>query len=105
MSTQAQNDYIHDLAVKKTKEFKEVKELIVAKGIIKNNDTVMQAATLAEIVNALTDLQASKLIEALIEKPEPKRDTRYADARMKKAIELLDEVREDIADWDFNGLR
>lgn len=101
MASQAQNSYIQDLAVKKTKEFKEVKELIIAQGISENNQKVRDAETLAEIVNALTDIQASKLIDALIAKEEPKRDTRYADARIKKAADLLEEVQADIADWGF----
>lgn len=106
MATQQQNEYIQDLAVQKTKEFKEVKELLVAKGIVsKDAETVLNAETLSDIVNALTDAQASKLIDALIAKDEPTRGRRYADARMADAIELLEEIQQDIAEWDFDGLR
>ena len=100
MSTQAQTNYINDLAVKKTKEFKEVKELIFANGI-SSGDIVKNAQSLAEVTNALTDSQASQLIDVLIAKEEPKRDQLYAQKRVEKANELLDKIKDEIGNWGF----
>ena len=100
MSTKTQSSYINDLAVQKTKEFKEVKELIIANGI-SSGDIVKNAQSLAEITNALTDFQASKLIDALIAKEEPKRERLFAQKRVEKANELLDSIKKDIENWGF----
>lgn len=103
MASEQQSNYIADLAVKKTKEFKEVKELLLANDIIgADAETVMQAQTIAEITNALTDLQASKFIDVLVAAKDPARETAYSKKRIVKANKLLDEIKSDIAAWDFN---
>jgi hypothetical protein len=103
MSTPAQTSYIADLAVLKTKEFKEVKELLVSQAIVAaDSETVATAGTLAEICNALTDQQATQLINALIAAKAPERGRVYAQSRIKKTIAGLDGVKSTIAEWDFN---
>ena len=103
MANQAQAKYIEDLAVLKTKEFKEVKEILVASGIVKENaETVMQAQTLAQITNALTDLQASHFIDVLIARPAPARSKAYSAGRIKKATAALEDVQRTIDNWDFS---
>lgn len=103
MSTPAQSSYIADLAVLKTKEFKEVKELLVGSKIVAaDSQTVATAATIADITNALTDQQATQLINALIAAKEPMRSRTYAQARVKKTIAGLDSIKNTIAEWDFS---
>ena len=101
MSTPAQTSYISDLTVLKTKEFKEVKELLVAHNIATSSTTVANAATISDICNALTDLQASQLIDALVAAKPPQRSTTYAQARVKKTIDLLDGIKKTVSDWTF----
>lgn len=103
MSSQSQASYIADLAVLKTKEFKEVKELLVASGIVKDSaQTVMAAQTLGEITNALTDLQASQLIDALLARETPKRERSFSAGRVKKTVAVLDDITATIDSWDFS---
>lgn len=103
MANQAQAKYIADLAVLKTKEFKEVKELLVASGIVKDgSQTVMAAQSLAEITNALTDLQASHFIDVLIARPAPARSKAYSSGRIKKATAAVEDVQRIINSWDFS---
>lgn len=103
MASQSQSKYIADLAVLKTKEFKEVKELLVASGIVKDNsETVMAAQSLAEITNALTDLQASQLIDALLARETPKRDRSYSAGRIKKTMAAVEDITRTIDSWDFS---
>lgn len=102
MSTKAQSSYIADLAVKKTKEFKEVKEMLLSSDIVTDNaDTVKNAQSMAEITNALDDLQASKFIDLLVATKEPKRGTSYSDRRVKKTVDLLDDIKGTIGNWGF----
>lgn len=102
MASQTQSKYIADLAVKKTKEFKEVKELLKANEIIGADATIVDnAQTIAEITNALTDLQASKLIDVLIATKEPTRGTSYSKKRIEKVTAALDDILKDIDAWDF----
>ncbi len=102
MASETQSKYIADLAVVKTKEFKEVKELLVSSEIVKDtSETVMQAKDLAEITHALTDLQASKFIDVLISTKEPKRDTAYAKKRVVSTIAVLDDIKDTINNWGF----
>lgn len=102
MSSPTQASYISDLAVLKTKEFKEVKEMLFATGIVKENSEIINSATtLAQITNALTDLQASKLIDALIAVKTPARSRQYATSRVGKAIAILDDIKEIIDGWRF----
>lgn len=103
MSSQSQASYIADLAVLKTKEFKEVKELLAASGIVKDSaNTVMGAQTLGEITNALTDLQASQLIAALLARETPKRERSFSPGRVKKTVAALDDITRTIDSWDFS---
>jgi hypothetical protein len=102
MASETQSKYIADLAVAKTKEFKEVKELLIANEIIgADAEIVKSAATIAEITHALTDLQASKLIDALIATKEPQRGTAYSKKRIEKVTTILDDIKKDIDAWDF----
>lgn len=102
MATELQKTYIADLAVKKTKEFKEVKELLVSSGIVKDtSETVMQAQSIAEITNALDDGQASRFIDVLITTKEPARGRVYSQRRIESAIKLVDDIKATIDDWGF----
>lgn len=102
MATPDQSNYIADLAVLKTKEFKEVKELIVSAGIVDpTSETVANAQTIAAITGALTDFQASRLIDALIATKTPARGRTYAQTRVKKTVAALDGVKSTVAGWSF----
>jgi len=106
MATEAQSKYISDLAVVKTKEFKEVKELLIANEIIgADAELVKNAQSIAEITHALDDGQASKLIEVLIAAKEPARSSEYAEKRVNATIRLVDSITNTIDDWGFDGLR
>lgn len=106
MASETQSKYIADLAVKKTKEFKEAKELLQASGIVGDNaELVANAQSMAEITHALTDLQASRFIDALIKAKEPQRERVYAKKRVERTISTLDSIKSTIDDWDFDGLR
>lgn len=102
MASETQSRYIADLAVAKTKEFKEVKELLIANEIIGvDAEIVKTAQTIAEITHALTDLQASKLIDVLVAAKEPARGTAYSKKRIETVTTLLDDIKKDIDAWDF----
>ena len=102
MATQTQVNYITDLAVIKTKEFKEVKELLIAKGIVGENAEIVRGAdSLATICNALTDAQASRLIDVLIQTKPPQRAMSYATKRSQQTIDTLDDIKRTIDDWGF----
>lgn len=106
MATETQSKYIADLAVIKTKEFKEVKELLIANEIIgADADLVKSAQSIAEITHALDDGQASKLIDVLIATKEPTRAREYSKGRVVKTVNALDDIKATIDDWDFDGLR
>lgn len=97
-----QSEYIADLVVLKTKEFKEVKELLISNDIVSNGSEIIAGAeTIAEITNALTDLQASKFIDLLIVTPAPSRGTSYSTNRVKKAIDAVDSIKNTISNWSF----
>ena len=103
MATPTQVSYINDLAVLKTKEFKEVKELLIANGIVSaDSEIVTNAASLAEISNALTDMQASRLIDALIAAKEPSRGRVYSEKRISKATGELEHITATINGWVFS---
>jgi hypothetical protein len=102
MSSELQSKYIADLTVIKTKEFKEVKELLVASGIVSDNaEIVNNAQSIAEITNALTDLQASKFIDVLVAAKEPNRSRSYSSKRISSVTSELDDIQVIINDWDF----
>lgn len=103
MSSQKQSSYIADLAVVKTREFKEVKELLKSTGIVGDDATIVdQAESIAQITDALTDLQASQFITALIESKTPERSRVYSDKRIQANITGLDNIKKEIDDWDFS---
>lgn len=102
MSSLDQSKYIADLVVLKTKEFKEVKELLVANEIIGADATLVKsAASIDEITHALTDQQASKLIDVLIATKEPARGRVYSKRRVEQASGLVDDIKSTIAGWKF----
>lgn len=102
MASEIQSKYIADLAVKKTKEFKEVKELLIANEIIgADAETVKTAQTIAEITHALTDLQASKLIDVLIATKDPARGTSYSKKRIVSVTSILEDIKKEVDGWDF----
>jgi len=102
MATKIQSKYIADLAVAKTKEFKEVKEILIASGIVKDSSaTVGEAESIAQITNALDDLQASRFIDVLVATKPPKRQREYASKRVEKTISSLESIKSDISDWGF----
>jgi hypothetical protein len=102
MATEQQSKYINDLAVLKTKEFKEVKELLKSNDIIGVDATIVDnAQSIAEITHALTDLQASKLIDVLVAAKVPARGQAYSKRRIETAISLLDDIKGTIAGWKF----
>lgn len=102
MATDTQSKYIADLAVKKTKEFKEVKELLLSSGIVgDNSETVAGATSIAEITHALTDAQASRFIDALIANKTPERGRVYSKKRIERTISALDDIKATIDGWSF----
>ena len=102
MATETQRKYIADLTVLKTKEFKEVKELLQSSGIVGDHaETVDSALTISEITSALTDLQASQFIDLLIKTKEPNRDTKYSAKRINYASGELAHIQAIINGWDF----
>lgn len=104
MATKDQSSYIADLVVKHTKEFKEVKELLIANQIVGDNaEIVKNAGTIHEITHALTDSQASRFIDVLIATKEPTRGSVYSEKRVNNTIKSLDGIKDTIADWGFES--
>lgn len=102
MASQNQSKYIADLVVKKTKEFKEVKELLVSSEIVSADaEVVKTAGTIDEITHALTDLQASKFIDVLVATKDPARGEVYSKKRIEQASGLVDDIKKTIAGWSF----
>jgi hypothetical protein len=102
MATQQQSDYIADLAVKKTKDFKEVKELVVSAGIMGDQtDAVTGAQTIADLTNAMSDYQASRFIDALIASKTPDRGQAYSKTRINAATGTLEDIKQTIKGWSF----
>lgn len=102
MASEIQTKFIQDLAVQKTKEFKEVKEMLLASDIVGDNpETIKNAKSLPEILNAMTDYQASQFIDLLIAAKKPVRQTSYATKRVEKVAQLLDDILNTIEEWDF----
>lgn len=102
MATEKQSKYIADLAVLKTKEFKEVKEMLTSSGIVSENaELVANAQSMAEITNSLTDWQASRFIDLLNQSKAPERGTGYSKRRIEEATALVDKIKATIAGWDF----
>lgn len=102
MATEAQSKYIADLAVIKTKEFKEVKELLIANEIVSADaELVKNAQSIAEITHALDDGQASRFIDVLNATKTPERGTVYAKNRVMKTVGILDDIKSTIDGWGF----
>lgn len=102
MATETQSKYIADLVVVKTKEFKEVKELLIASEIVgADAELVKTAQSIAEITHALDDGQASKFIDVLIAAKEPSRDSVYSKRRVEGTIAVLDDIKTTIGNWGF----
>lgn len=102
MATPAQRSYISDLAVLKTKEFKEVKELILSSGIVSEKaELVKNAESIAEITHSLTNLQASKFIDVLIKTKQPLRSRVYSTRRLEATNTALESIKKTIDGWDF----
>ena len=102
MATDIQSKYIADLVVLKTKEFKEVKELLIANNIVGDNAGIVAGATsIAEITHALTDAQASKFIDVLIATKTPDRSRVYSKKRVERTISVLDDIKSTIDGWIF----
>ena len=105
MATDTQRSYIKDLSVQKLKEFKEFKEMLYANEIVeKTSETVAQADSVDAILDATTDLQASKMIDALLAKKPPIRSKTYSKTRSLKTIEGLESIKDKVRSWNFNEL-
>lgn len=103
MATDKQSSYIADLAVLKTKEFKEVKEMLLASDIVGDSpQLVTDAQSMAEITHALTDFQASRFIDLLIGTKEPTRGRVYSQRRIESATAAVDGIKQTIDSWDFD---
>jgi hypothetical protein len=102
MSSLDQSKYIADLVVIKTKEFKEVKELLLANEIITADAEIVKTAqSIDEITHALTDQQASKFIDVLVATKEPARGAVYSKKRVEQASGLVEDIKSTIAGWTF----
>lgn len=106
MASPTQRSYIKDLAVDRLKEFKEFKEMLYANDIVSRDaETVKNADSVDAILDATTDLQASKMIDALIAKERPIRSRTYSQRRSERVIELLDKIKATADDWSYDELR
>lgn len=106
MASPNQRSYIKDLAVLKLKEFKEFKEMLYANDIVGvDSETVKNAKSVDEILDATTDLQASKMIGVLQSRPKPVRVRAYSPKRSEEVIRLLDEIKATVNDWSYDELR
>lgn len=102
MSSLDQSKYIADLVVLKTKEFKEVKELLLSNEIITADAEIIKTAqSIDEITHALTDQQASRLIDVLVATKEPARGRVYSKKRVEQASGLVEDIKSTIAGWTF----
>lgn len=106
MASETQRSYIKDLTVQRCKEFKEFKEMLYANGIVRtDSDVVANAISVDAILDATTDLQASKIIDALLAKKIPVRSKTYSKARAEKVIDLLDKITDRVENWSYDELR
>lgn len=102
MSSLDQSKYIADLVVLKTKEFKEVKELLLSNEVITADAEIVKTAqSIDEITHALTDQQASKFIDVLVATKEPTRGRAYSKKRVEQASGLVEDIKSTIARWTF----
>lgn len=106
MASPNQRSYIKDLVVLKLKEFKEFKEMLYANGIVdQGSEIVANAKSVDEILDATTDFQASKMIDALQGRETPKRSRVYSQKRSEDVIKLLDKIKARVNDWSYDELR
>lgn len=106
MATPTQRSYIKDLSVQRLKEFKEFKEMLYSNGIVSpESETVKNAKSVDAILDATTDAQASKMIDALIARKAPARARAYSQKRSERVIELLDKIKARADDWSYDELR
>lgn len=106
MASPNQRSYIKDLAVLKLKEFKEFKEMLYANEIVDpTSQTVANADSIDAILDATTDFQASKMINALIARKEPVRSRTYSQKRSERVIDLLDKIKARVDEWDYYELQ
>lgn len=106
MATPNQRSYIKDLSVQRLKEFKEFKEMLYANDIVGvDSEIVKNAKSVDAILDATTDLQASKIIDALLMKQIPVRAKTYSQKRSERVIELLDKIKATANDWSYDELR
>lgn len=106
MASPTQRDYIKDLSVRKLKEFKELKELIASRDIMgTDTEGFRDSVSADEIIDRLTDKQASELITALLEKQEPVRSRTYSNRRSKQVVDLLDKMKATINGWHPSELQ
>ena len=102
MATDIQRSYIKDLSVQKLKEFKEFKEMIYAAGIVDRDSKIVgEAQSIDAILDATTDCQASKMIDALIARKAPIRSRTYSQKRAERTIELLEKIKQTARGWRF----
>lgn len=102
MSTPEQSKYIADLVVIKTKEFKEVRELLVSNEIVKADAEIIKTAqSIDEITHALTEAQASRFIDILVSTKEPTRGREYSKRRIEQASALVEDIKSTIDGWTF----
>lgn len=106
MATPTQRSYIKDLAVQRLKEFKEFKEMLYANEIVgQDSEIVKNAKSVDAILDATTDAQASKMIDALIARQVPVRAKTYSNKRSERVVELLDKIKARANDWSYDELR
>ena len=106
MASPIQRDYIKDLSVRRLKEFKELKELIASKGIMgTDTEGFRDSVSADEILDRITDKQASELITALLEKKEPVRSRVYSTNRSKQVVDILDDIKRTINGWHPSELQ
>lgn len=106
MASPNQRSFIKDLAVLKLKEFKEFKEMLYANDIVGvDSETVKNAKSVDEILDATTDLQASRMIETLQTRETPVRARAYSQKRSEEVIKLLEEIKATVNDWSYDELR
>lgn len=80
--------------------------MIYSKGIVaQDSEVVANAVSIDGILDATTDLQASRMIDELIARPAPVRSRTYSNRRAKDVMNKLDKIKAIVADWDFNELR
>ena len=91
MATDVQRSYIKDLSVQKLKEFI----------VDRDSKIVGEAQSIDAILDATTDYQASKMIDALIARKAPIRSRTYSQKRAERTIELLEKIKQTARGWRF----